>query len=108
MSEEWYFDFSQVKKTPSKQSDESYTPDYEQLFSKALTNLASQSSERITRAANKVDIETLRKIYEVMVSVLQEAQESKVSDMAVSIAEQGISAEELVAYLNMQADTKRK
>ncbi|MGY3571129.1 H-NS-like global regulator TsrA [Vibrio paucivorans] len=69
------------------------------MFGKLLNELGNQSGERIRSAAKQVPIHMLRDIVFQFQQVIEARKDEQVELMAKQLAEQGISAEELKAYL---------
>tara|TARA_Y100001956_G_scaffold75234_1_gene83002 strand:- start:7203 stop:7487 length:285 start_codon:yes stop_codon:yes gene_type:complete len=69
------------------------------MFGKLLNELGNQSGERIRSAAKQVPLHMLRDIVYQFQQVIESRKGEQVELMAQSIAEQGISAEELKRYL---------
>ena len=69
------------------------------MFGKMLGELGQQSSQRIRSAAKQVPLDTLRDLIYHFQQVIEERKDEEVSSLAKSLAEQGISAEELKKYL---------
>lgn len=69
------------------------------MFGKLLVELGNQSEERIRSAANQVPLHTLRDIVYQFQQVIDSRKGEQVESMAKELAQQGISAEELLAYL---------
>ena len=70
------------------------------MFGKLLNELGNQSSERIRSAANQVPVPVLRDLVYQFQQVIESRKGEQVEQMAKDLAQQGISAEELMAYLN--------
>ena len=65
-----------------------------------LNELGNQSSERIRSAAKQVPVPVLRDLVYQFQQVIESRKGEQVEQMAKDLAKQGISAEELLAYLN--------
>ncbi len=72
------------------------------MFSKLLNELGNQSGERIRSAAKHVPLHMLRDIVFQFQQVIEARKDEQVEIMAKQIAEQGISADELKAYLTQR------
>ncbi|GMM91602.1 hypothetical protein QTO05_02430 [Vibrio fortis] len=70
------------------------------MFGKLLNELGNQSGERIRSAAKQVPINTLRDIVFQFQSVIEDRKGEQVQLLAKEMVEQGISAEDLQAFLN--------
>lgn len=70
------------------------------MFGKLLNELGNQSGERIRSAAKQVPINTLRDIVFQFQSVIEDRKGEQVQLLAQEMVEQGISAEDLQAFLN--------
>ncbi len=70
------------------------------MFGKLLNELGNQSSERIRSAAKQVPLPILLDIVYQFQQVIESRKDEQVEQMAKDLAQQGISAEELLAYLN--------
>ena len=70
------------------------------MFGKLLNELGNQSGERIRSAAKQVPINTLRDIVFQFQSVIEDRKGEQVELLAKEMVEQGISAEDLQAFLN--------
>lgn len=70
------------------------------MFGKLLTELGNQSEERIRSAAKQVPLHSLRDIVYQFQKVIESRKGEQVDSLAKELAEQGISAEELQAFLN--------
>jgi hypothetical protein len=70
------------------------------MFGKLLNELGNQSGERIRSAAKQVPINTLRDIVFQFQSVIEDRKDEQVQLLAKEMVEQGISAEDLQAFLN--------
>ncbi|ELV8643786.1 hypothetical protein QNE66_003463 [Vibrio vulnificus] len=69
------------------------------MFGKLLVELGNQSEERIRSAAKQVPLHVLRDIVYQFQQVINSRKGEQVESMAKVLAEQGISADELLAYL---------
>ncbi|MEJ3634566.1 H-NS-like global regulator TsrA [Vibrio vulnificus] len=69
------------------------------MFGKLLVELGNQSEERIRSAAKQVPLHTLRDIVYQFQQVINSRKGEQVESMAKELAQQGISADELLAYL---------
>ncbi|ENM5787523.1 hypothetical protein QSX70_003025 [Vibrio metoecus] len=69
------------------------------MFGKLLNELGNQSSERIRSAAKQVPITVLRDLVYQFQQVIESRKDEQVEIMAKQLAQQGISAEELLNYL---------
>ncbi|HAS8236866.1 TPA: hypothetical protein I7763_20180 [Vibrio vulnificus] len=69
------------------------------MFGKLLVELGNQSEERIRSAAKQVLLHVLRDIVYQFQQVINSRKGEQVESMAKELAEQGISADELLAYL---------
>ncbi|CAM3162082.1 hypothetical protein VIOR103205_14505 [Vibrio ordalii] len=65
-----------------------------------LNELGNQSSERIRSAAKQVPLPVLRDLVFQFQQVIEARKGEQVEIMAKELAKQGISAEELLTYLN--------
>ncbi len=70
------------------------------MFGKLLSELGNQSSERIRSAAKQVPLPILRDLVYQFEQVINARKGEQVEIMAKQLAEQGISAQELLNYLN--------
>ncbi len=70
------------------------------MFGKLLAELGNQSEERIRSAAKQVPLHMLRDIVYQFQRVIESRKGEQVELIAKELAENGISAEELQAYLN--------
>ncbi|MCA2015005.1 hypothetical protein LDJ79_02710 [Vibrio tritonius] len=70
------------------------------MFGKLLSELGNQSSERIRSAAKQVPISVLRDLVYQFQQVIDSRKNEQVDVLAKELAQQGISAEELLKYLN--------
>ncbi|MBD1567104.1 hypothetical protein P4S52_09745 [Vibrio sp. SA48] len=70
------------------------------MFGKLLNELGNQSSERIRSAAKQVPLPVLRDLVFQFQRVIESRKGEQVEIMAKELAKQGISAEELLNYLN--------
>ncbi|MDA0150089.1 H-NS-like global regulator TsrA [Vibrio sp. LaRot3] len=69
------------------------------MFGKLLNALGDQSGERIQSAAKQIPLEKLRDIVYQFQQVIEARKDEQVDILAKQISEQGISAEELKAFL---------
>ncbi|EMN6212011.1 hypothetical protein WB532_004119 [Vibrio vulnificus] len=69
------------------------------MFGKLLVELGNQSEERIRSAAKQVPLHVLRDIVYQFQQVISSRKGEQVESMAKELAQQGISADELLAYL---------
>ncbi|HAS6235475.1 TPA: hypothetical protein RQJ36_004076 [Vibrio vulnificus] len=69
------------------------------MFGKLLVELGNQSEERIRSAAKQVPLHVLRDIVYQFQQVINSRKGEQVESMAKELAEQGISADELLDYL---------
>ncbi|MFW7524747.1 hypothetical protein ACODM8_11445 [Vibrio ostreicida] len=69
------------------------------MFGKLLNELGNQSGERIRSAAKQVPLHMLRDIIYQFQTVVDDRKDEEVISIAKSIAELGISADELKKYL---------
>ncbi|GLT19066.1 hypothetical protein GCM10007938_28480 [Vibrio zhanjiangensis] len=69
------------------------------MFGKLLNELGNQSGERIRSAAKQVPLHMLRDIIFQFQQVVEDRKGEEVATIAKSIAEQGISVDELRQYL---------
>ncbi|HFQ5414190.1 TPA: hypothetical protein ACGVAS_004127 [Vibrio vulnificus] len=69
------------------------------MFGKLLVELGNQSEERIRSAAKQVPLHVLRDIVYQFQQVINSRKGEQVESMAKELAKQGISADELLAYL---------
>ena len=69
------------------------------MFGKLLNELGNQSGERIRSAAKQVPLHMLRDIIFQFQQVIEDRKGEEVASIAKSIAEQGISVDELKQYL---------
>ncbi|EHU0384261.1 hypothetical protein NMT02_002629 [Vibrio cholerae] len=69
------------------------------MYSKLLNELGNQSSERIRSAAKQVPLTVLRDLVYQFQQVIESRKGEQVETMAKELAKQGISAEELLNYL---------
>lgn len=69
------------------------------MFGKLLNELGNQSGERIRSAAKQVPLHMLRDIVYQFQQVVEDRKGEEIASIAKTIAEQGISAEELKKYL---------
>ncbi|OIQ25002.1 hypothetical protein [uncultured Vibrio sp.] len=70
------------------------------MFGKILNEMGNQSGERIRSAAKQVPVDVLSDIVFQFQQVIESRKGEKVQLLAKQLAEQGISPEELQAYLN--------
>ncbi|EGR2119597.1 hypothetical protein ACUULL_003073 [Vibrio cholerae] len=69
------------------------------MYGKLLNELGNQSSERIRSAAKQVPLTVLRDLVYQFQQVIESRKGEQVEIMAKELAKQGISAEELLNYL---------
>ncbi|MFG0605797.1 hypothetical protein ACF8CX_08710 [Vibrio mimicus] len=69
------------------------------MFGKLLNELGNQSSERIRSAAKQVPLTVLRDLIYQFQQVIESRKGEQVETLAKELAKQGISAEELLNYL---------
>lgn len=69
------------------------------MYGKLLNELGNQSSERIRSAAKQVPLTVLRDLVYQFQRVIESRKGEQVETMAKELAKQGISAEELLNYL---------
>lgn len=69
------------------------------MYGKLLNELGNQSSERIRSAAKQVPLTVLRDSVYQFQQVIESRKGEQVETMAKELAKQGISAEELLNYL---------
>ncbi|EJL6343030.1 hypothetical protein NMR33_003040 [Vibrio cholerae] len=69
------------------------------MYGKLLNELGNQSSERIRSAAKQVSLTVLRDLVYQFQQVIESRKGEQVETMAKELAKQGISAEELLNYL---------
>ncbi|TVO14969.1 H-NS-like global regulator TsrA [Vibrio cholerae] len=69
------------------------------MYGKLLNELGNQSSERIRSAAKQVPLTVLRDLFYQFQQVIESRKGEQVETMAKELAKQGISAEELLNYL---------
>ncbi|EGR1055552.1 hypothetical protein CGT77_07235 [Vibrio cholerae] len=69
------------------------------MYGKLLNELGNQSSERIRSAAKQVPLTVLRDLVYQFQQVIESRKGEQVEAMAKELAKQGISAEELLNYL---------
>ncbi|EGR0494442.1 hypothetical protein RYY30_002579 [Vibrio cholerae] len=69
------------------------------MYGKLLNELGNQSSERIRSAAKQVPLTVLRDLVYQFQQVIESRKDEQVETMAKELAKQGISAEELLNYL---------
>ncbi|MDW2149697.1 hypothetical protein R7Q48_24165 [Vibrio sp. 378] len=72
------------------------------MFGKLLPELGNQSSARIRSAAKQVPLPILRDIVYQFQQVIESRKGEQVELLAKDLAQQGISADELLAYRNKQ------
>lgn len=70
------------------------------MFGKLLNELGNQSSERIRSAAKQVPVPVLRDLVYQFQQVIESRKHEQVEQMAQDLAAQGISAEDLLRFLN--------
>lgn len=70
------------------------------MFGKLLNELGNQSSERIRSAAKQVPVPVLRDLVYQFQQVIESRKHEQVEQMAQDLAAQGISAEDLLKFLN--------
>ncbi|QXO17440.1 MULTISPECIES: H-NS-like global regulator TsrA [Gammaproteobacteria] len=70
------------------------------MFGKLLAELGNQSSERIRSAAKQVPLPVLRDLVYQFQQVIDSRKHEQVDLLAKELAKQGISADELLSYLN--------
>jgi hypothetical protein len=70
------------------------------MFGKVLIELSNQSEERIRSAAKQVPLHALRDIVYQFQRVIESRKGEQVELMAKELADQGISADELKAFLD--------
>lgn len=70
------------------------------MFGKLLNELGNQSSERVRSAAKQVPLTVLRDLVYQFQQVIESRKDEQVDLMAKKLAQQGISAEDLMKYLN--------
>ncbi|MCG3758279.1 hypothetical protein EXA21_01420 [Vibrio cincinnatiensis] len=70
------------------------------MFGKLLNELGNQSSERIRSAAKQVPVPMLRDLVYQFQQVIESRKHEQVEQMAQDLAAQGISAEDLLRFLN--------
>lgn len=70
------------------------------MFGKLLAELGNQSSERIRSAAKQVPLPVLRDLVFQFQQVIDSRKHEQVDVLAKELAKQGISADELLNYLN--------
>ncbi|ENM5727598.1 hypothetical protein V4V45_002529 [Vibrio mimicus] len=73
------------------------------MFGKLLNELGNQSSERIRSAAKQVPLTVLRDLVYQFQQVIESRKGEQVETMAKEMAKQGISAEELLNYLQKRS-----
>ncbi|HAS7832846.1 TPA: hypothetical protein I7545_15125 [Vibrio cholerae] len=69
------------------------------MYGKLLNELGNQSSERIRSAAKQVPLTVQRDLVYQFQQVIESRKGEQVETMAKELAKQGISAEELLNYL---------
>ncbi|AEA77385.1 hypothetical protein ID099_14220 [Vibrio cholerae] len=69
------------------------------MYGKLLNELGNQSSERIRSAAKQVPLTVLRDLVYQFQQVIESRKGEQVETMAKELTKQGISAEELLNYL---------
>ncbi|RXQ98591.1 hypothetical protein EL325_13595 [Vibrio cholerae] len=69
------------------------------MYGKLLNELGNQSNERIRSAAKQVPLTVLRDLVYQFQQVIESRKGEQVETMAKELAKQGISAEELLNYL---------
>ncbi len=69
------------------------------MFGKLLNELGNQSEERIRSAAKQLPLHTLRDLVYQFQQVIESRKDEQVEVIAKELAEHGISAEELQAFL---------
>lgn len=69
------------------------------MYGKLLNELGNQSSERIRSATKQVPLTVLRDLVYQFQQVIESRKGEQVETMAKELAKQGISAEELLNYL---------
>lgn len=69
------------------------------MFGKLLNELSNQSSERIRSAAKQVPLTALRDLVYQFQQVIDLRKDEQVEIIAKELVKQGISAEELINYL---------
>ncbi|ELH4197011.1 hypothetical protein V9K10_002589 [Vibrio cholerae] len=69
------------------------------MYGKLLNELGNQSSERIRSAAKQVPLTVLSDLVYQFQQVIESRKGEQVETMAKELAKQGISAEELLNYL---------
>ncbi|EMV0254218.1 Uncharacterised protein [Vibrio paracholerae] len=69
------------------------------MYGKLLNELGNQSSERIRSAAKQVPLTVLRDLVYQFQQVIESRKGEQVETIAKELAKQGISAEELLNYL---------
>ncbi|MGC9421336.1 MULTISPECIES: hypothetical protein [Vibrio] len=70
------------------------------MFGKLLNELGNQSSERIRSAAKQVPVPVLRDLVYQFQQVIESRKHEQVEQMAQELVAQGISAEDLLKFLN--------
>ncbi|MBD0787832.1 hypothetical protein HUO09_15885 [Vibrio sp. Y2-5] len=69
------------------------------MFGKLLNELGNQSSERVRSAAKQVPLPVLRDLVYQFQQVIDSRKGEQVDLLAKQLAQQGISAEDLMSYL---------
>ncbi len=72
------------------------------MYGKLLNELGNQSSERVRSAAKQVPLAVLRDLVYQFQQVIESRKGEQVDLLAKQLAQQGISAEELMKYLNKE------
>lgn len=72
------------------------------MYGKLLNELGNQSSERIRSAVKQVPLTVLRDLVYQFQQVIESRKGEQVETMAKELAKQGISAEELLNYLQQK------
>ncbi|MFV0449356.1 MAG: hypothetical protein ACK5MF_13020 [Vibrio sp.] len=70
------------------------------MYGKLLNELGNQSSERVRSAAKQVPLPVLRDLVYQFQQVIDSRKGEQVDLLAKQLAQQGISAEDLLKYLN--------
>lgn len=70
------------------------------MYGKLLNELGNQSSERVRSAAKQVPLPVLRDLVYQFQQVIDSRKGEQVDLLAKQLAQQGISAEDLLNYLN--------
>lgn len=73
------------------------------MFGKLLQELGNQSEERIRSAAKQVPLANLRDIVYQFQQVIESRKGEQVQQMASELSEQGISVDELKAFLESRS-----